>query len=76
MSSVRRSCWHSLALALLLAMVEPVGVLMYSVQRRWRELAMRRALGATTSDALKLVFATAARVTFRCLHWGWYQPRS
>ncbi len=50
------------ALALLLAMVGVFGVVMYSVQQRSREFAMRIALGATTANVLALVFGSAGRV--------------
>jgi putative ABC transport system permease protein len=49
-------------LALLLAMVGLFGILAYSVQQRTKDIAVRRALGATTGDVLRLVFAGAARV--------------
>ncbi len=50
------------ALALLLAMVGVFGILAYSVQQRVADFAVRRAMGATTSDVLRLVAASAARV--------------
>ncbi len=49
-------------LALLLAMVGVFGILAYSVQQRMRDFAVRRAMGATTSDVLRLVAGSAARV--------------
>jgi putative ABC transport system permease protein len=49
-------------LALLLAMVGVFGILAYSVQQRVRDLAVRRALGATTRDVLRLVVGSAVRV--------------
>jgi putative ABC transport system permease protein len=49
-------------LALLLAMVGVFGILAYSVQQRVRDFAVRRALGATTSDVLRMVTASAVRV--------------
>ena len=49
-------------LALVLAMVGVFGILAYSVQQRVRDFAVRRALGATTGDVLRLVSASAARV--------------
>ena len=50
------------ALALLLAMVGVFGVLAYSVQQRGRDFAVRRALGATASDVIRLVIGSAVRV--------------
>ncbi len=50
------------ALALLLAMVGVFGILAYSVQQRVRDFGVRRALGATTGDVLRLVMASAVRV--------------
>ena len=50
------------ALALVLAMVGVFGILAYSVQQRMRDLGVRRALGATTHDLVRLVVASAARV--------------
>ncbi len=50
------------ALALVLAMVGVFGMLAYSVQQRVRDIGVRRALGATTNDVLRLVFANAARI--------------
>ena len=50
------------ALALVLAMVGVFGILGYSVQQRVRDFAVRRALGATTSDVLRMVTASAVRV--------------
>ena len=50
------------ALALVLAMVGVFGMLAYSVQQRVRDFGVRRALGATTDDILRLVLANAARV--------------
>jgi putative ABC transport system permease protein len=49
-------------LALLLAMVGVFGILAYSVQQRVRDFAVRRALGATPGDVLRLVMRSAARV--------------
>ena len=49
-------------LALLLAMVGLFGVLAYSVQQRVRDFGVRRALGATTGDVLRLVAGSAVRV--------------
>ena len=43
------------ALAVVLAMVGVFGILAYSVQQRVRDFGLRRALGATTSDVLRLV---------------------
>jgi putative ABC transport system permease protein len=49
-------------LALLLAMVGVFGILAYSVQQRVREFAVRMALGASMTDVLRLVVASAIRV--------------
>jgi putative ABC transport system permease protein len=50
------------ALALLLAMVGVFGILAYSVQQRVRDFGVRRALGATSRDVLRLVVGSAVRV--------------
>jgi len=50
------------SLALVLALVGVVGILAYSVQQHVRDFGVRRALGATTSDVLRLVVRDAARV--------------
>src|SRR5581483_1532569 len=50
------------ALALVLAMVGLFGTLAYAVQRQMRDLAVRRALGATTWDVIRLVDHGAAIV--------------
>ena len=49
-------------LALLLAMVGLFGILAHSIQQRVREFWVRRALGATSGDVLRLVVGSAARV--------------
>ena len=49
-------------LALLLAMVGLFGVLAYAVQQRVRDFGVRRVLGATTGDVLRLVAGSAAGV--------------
>ena len=49
-------------LALVLAMVGVFGVLAYTVQQRVRDIGVRRALGATSADVLRLIVASAARV--------------
>jgi len=50
------------SLALVLAMAGVFGILAYSVQQRGRDLAVRRALGATASDVWWLVARSAASV--------------
>ena len=50
------------ALALLLAMVGVFGILAYSVQQRMRDFGVRRALGATSGDVIRLVAGNAVRV--------------
>ena len=50
------------ALALLLAMVGLFGILAYSVQRRWREYGVRKALGATARDVGRLIGRRALRL--------------
>jgi len=50
------------ALAVALAMVGVFGILAYSVQQRTRDFGVRRALGATTGDVMKLVVSNAVRV--------------
>ena len=50
------------SLALLLAMVGLFGILAYTVQRRMRDLGVRRALGATTRDVVRSVVGGAAGV--------------
>jgi len=50
------------ALALALAMVGLVGILTYAVQQHVRDFGVRRALGATTADVLRLVVGSAAGV--------------
>jgi putative ABC transport system permease protein len=49
-------------LALLLAMIGVFGILAYSVQQRVRDFAVRRALGASSRDVLRLVLQNAGRV--------------
>jgi putative ABC transport system permease protein len=49
-------------LALVLAMVGVFGILAYAVQQHVRDFGVRRALGATTNDVLRLVIGNAARV--------------
>ena len=48
--------------ALLLAMVGVFGILGYAVQLRVREFGVRRALGASTRDVLRLAVGSAVRV--------------
>jgi putative ABC transport system permease protein len=50
------------ALALVLAMVGVFGMLAYSVQQQVRDFGVRRALGASTNDVLKLVLISAGRI--------------
>jgi putative ABC transport system permease protein len=49
-------------LAVALAMVGVFGILAYSVQQRVRDFGVRRALGASTGDVLRLVVSSALRV--------------
>jgi putative ABC transport system permease protein len=49
-------------LALVLAMVGVFGILAYSVQQHVRDFGLRRALGASTADILRLVLVNAAGV--------------
>ncbi len=49
-------------LALVLAMVGVFGMLAYTVQQHVRDFGVRRALGATTNDVLRLVILKAARI--------------
>ena len=51
------------ALALGLAMVGVFGLLAYSVQQRVREFGVRIAMGAATSDVMRLVLGNAAKLT-------------
>ena len=50
------------ALAVVLAMVGVFGILAYSVQQRVRDFGVRRALGATSNDVMRLVVVDAMRV--------------
>jgi len=50
------------ALAVALAMVGVFGILAYSVQQRIRDFGMRRALGATSGDVIRLVIGSAIKV--------------
>jgi putative ABC transport system permease protein len=50
------------ALAVMLAMVGVFGILAYSVQHRMRDFGVRRALGATTRDIVRLLVGDAVRV--------------
>jgi putative ABC transport system permease protein len=43
-------------------MIGVFGILAYSVQQRVREFGVRRALGATTADVLRLAAGSAVRV--------------
>jgi putative ABC transport system permease protein len=49
-------------LAMVLAMVGLFGILAYAVQQRTRDIGVRRALGATTGDVLRLVAGSASRM--------------
>jgi putative ABC transport system permease protein len=49
-------------LALVLAMIGVFGILAYTVQQRVRDFGVRRALGATSADVLRLVVGSAVRV--------------
>ena len=49
-------------LAVVLAMVGVFGILAYSVQQRVRDFGVRRALGATSNDVMRLVVTDAVRV--------------
>src|SRR5204863_5417837 len=46
----------------MLAMVGVFGILAYSVQQRMRDFGVRRALGATSGDVIRLVIGNAVRV--------------
>jgi predicted permease len=50
------------AFAVVLAVVGTFSVLTFMVQQRTREFSLRRALGATTGDVLRLVFGNGARI--------------
>jgi ABC-type antimicrobial peptide transport system permease subunit len=50
------------ALAVILAMVGVFGILAYSVQQRVRDFGVRRALGATSNDVMRLVVGDAIKV--------------
>ncbi|MDA8016130.1 MAG: ABC transporter permease [Thermoanaerobaculia bacterium] len=49
-------------LALLMAAIGLFGVVSYSVSRRWREIGIRRALGASTRDLLSMVIRQGMRL--------------
>jgi putative ABC transport system permease protein len=49
-------------LAMVLAMVGVFGILAFAVQQHARDFGVRRALGATTGDVLRLVAGSAIRV--------------
>jgi predicted permease len=50
------------ALAVVLAMVGVFGILAYSVQQRIRDFGVRRALGASSGDVMRLVVNSATKV--------------
>jgi putative ABC transport system permease protein len=50
------------ALALVLAMVGLFGVLAYGIQQRVRDFGVRRVLGATTADVIRLVIGNASKL--------------
>jgi putative ABC transport system permease protein len=50
------------SLALILAMVGMFGIIAYAVQQRVRDIGVRRALGATTADVLRVVFGSTGRI--------------
>ena len=50
------------SLALILAMVGMFGIIAYAVQQRVRDIGVRRALGATTADFLRVVFGSTGRI--------------
>jgi len=50
------------SLALILAMVGMFGIIAYAVQQRARDIGVRRALGATTADVLRVVFGSTGRI--------------
>ena len=60
------------ALAVTLAMVGVFGILAYSVQQRMRDFGVRRALGATTSDVMRLVDRQRGALDRR---WDRHRPR-
>jgi putative ABC transport system permease protein len=50
------------ALAVTLAMIGVFGILAYSVQQRIRDFGVRRALGATSGDLMRVVIGSAIKV--------------
>jgi putative ABC transport system permease protein len=50
------------ALALVLALIGVFGILVYTVQQRARDFAVRRALGATSRDVVSLVVTSGAQM--------------
>ena len=43
-------------------MVGMFGIIAYAVQQRVRDIGVRRALGATTTDVLRIIFGSTGRI--------------